>query len=81
MRAEEVPYGYLVRGPGQTLLGRDERGLYALSSLCAHNHCDLLSVGMVSERQASCAGATARGTASTERASRAPRSSISITSS
>jgi cytochrome b6-f complex iron-sulfur subunit len=49
MRAEEVPYGCLVRGPGQSLLGRDERGLYALSSLCGHAGCDLLSVGMVSE--------------------------------
>jgi Rieske Fe-S protein len=42
-KVADVPMGGLVRGPGTTLVGRDAGGIYAMSSLCTHDKCDLRS--------------------------------------
>lgn len=47
-KVTDVLPGTLVRGPGSTLVGRDDGGLYAMTSLCTHSQCDLRTNGVVS---------------------------------
>jgi nitrite reductase/ring-hydroxylating ferredoxin subunit len=47
--ASAVPLGYLGFVTGSPLiLGRDSKGLYAMSSICPHANCDMRSDGSVS---------------------------------
>jgi nitrite reductase/ring-hydroxylating ferredoxin subunit len=52
--ARDVPLGFIgVVRPG-VLLGRDAGGLYAMTSTCTHNQCDLTNYGTFSASGISC---------------------------
>ncbi len=53
-KVADVLPGTLVRGPGTTLVGRDDGGLYAMTSLCTHERCDLKAYGIVSAESLVC---------------------------
>lgn len=53
-KVADVLPGTLVRGPGSTLVGRDDGGLYAMTSLCTHNQCDLRSNSALSATGLTC---------------------------
>lgn len=48
LKVSDVAEGAVVNGPGTTLVGRDAGGLYAMSSLCTHQSCDLKTSGVIS---------------------------------
>ena len=50
----DVPVGFLGSTGVRTLLGRDAGGLYAMTSVCTHNQCDLVRFGTISETGLSC---------------------------
>jgi Rieske Fe-S protein len=53
-KVADVLPGTLVRGPGDSLVGRDGGGLYAMTSLCTHNQCDLKIYGLLSANGVMC---------------------------
>jgi Rieske Fe-S protein len=50
----DVPVGFLGSGGARTLLGRDAGGLYAMTSICTHNGCDLLMFGVLTDSGLTC---------------------------
>ncbi|MDB4936024.1 MAG: Chitinase [Labilithrix sp.] len=50
----DVPVGFLGSAGARTLLGRDAAGLYAMTSICTHNGCDLLTFGALGDSGLSC---------------------------
>ncbi len=50
-----VPVGYLQFVPGQpVVLGRDAGGLYAMTSICPHQDCDMTTDGSISSEGVYC---------------------------
>ncbi|NOU30521.1 MAG: Rieske (2Fe-2S) protein [Polyangiaceae bacterium] len=54
LKVADVPEGALVNGPGLTFVGRDAGGLYAMSSLCTHQSCDMKIDGVISATDIFC---------------------------
>jgi nitrite reductase/ring-hydroxylating ferredoxin subunit len=53
---KDVPVGYLAFvGDGSVILGRDAGGLYAMTSLCPHQSCDMHKDGGISAGSVTCA--------------------------
>ena len=50
----DVPVGFLGSAGVRLLLGRDAGGLYAMTSVCTHNQCDLIVYGSISATGLSC---------------------------
>lgn len=50
----DVPVGSLGSTGSRILLGRDVGGLYAMTSVCTHNQCDLIVYGTLSDSGISC---------------------------
>ena len=50
----DVPVGSLGSTGSRILLGRDVGGLYAMTSVCTHNQCDLTVYGTLSDSGISC---------------------------
>jgi nitrite reductase/ring-hydroxylating ferredoxin subunit len=50
----DVPVGFLGTTGTRMLLGRDAGGLYAMTSVCTHNQCDLTVYGTLSASGISC---------------------------
>ncbi len=50
----DVPVGSLGSTGSRILLGRDAGGLYAMTSVCTHNQCDLSVYGTLSDSGISC---------------------------
>ncbi len=54
LKVADVAEGALVNGPGLTFVGRDAGGLYAMSSLCTHQSCDMKVDGVISATDILC---------------------------
>lgn len=50
----DVPAGFLGSTGTRLLIGRDAAGLYAMTSVCTHNQCDLIRFGTLSASGISC---------------------------
>jgi cytochrome b6-f complex iron-sulfur subunit len=50
----DVPVGSLGNAGSRILLGRDAGGLYAMTSVCTHNQCDLTVYGTLTASGLSC---------------------------
>jgi Rieske Fe-S protein len=55
VKVADVPVGGLVNGPAGTLVGRDAGGVYAMSSICTHQSCDLQGNGTITAAGIKCA--------------------------
>ena len=50
----DVPVGFVGNAGSRVLLGRDAGGLYAMTSVCTHNQCDLIVYGTLTDTGISC---------------------------
>lgn len=50
----DVPVGFVGSTGSRILLGRDAGGLYAMTSVCTHNACDLVVYGSLTDAGISC---------------------------
>lgn len=50
----DVPVGFLGNAGGRVLLGRDAGGLYAMTSVCTHNQCDMIVYGSIDAAGLNC---------------------------
>lgn len=51
---KDIPVGFVGSAGARILLGRDAGGLYAMTSTCTHNQCDLIQYGSLSASSISC---------------------------
>jgi nitrite reductase/ring-hydroxylating ferredoxin subunit len=51
---KDVPVGFVGNAGNRILLGRDAGGLYAMTSVCTHNQCDLTVYGSLTGTGISC---------------------------
>lgn len=52
--AKDIPVGTLRATNEPVAIGRDERGLYALSTICAHRGCDIREHGTIAPQGIHC---------------------------